>query len=102
MENDQTDNLLTLAVLIARAYPEIEAYKIPRTLAKLQRLAIILHNLHKRHEAECSYPWADADEYQARTAKLERHAATLAWGELGLVMQVTPKGQTILWKGKEP
>ena len=85
MKTHQIQNLLELATEIARAQKPSQAktFEIPRTLMKLQKIAV---SLHKRYEADCSYQWADTDAYRARTERLEFKAGELVEA-LGLKIQ---------------
>lgn len=90
MQTHQIENLLSLAVLIARARPEAKTHEIPIALGKLQRLAT---SLHKRYEAACNYDWACTPEYEARTGRLETKAEEIARGlNIRLTHQRDPRG----------
>jgi len=65
-------------------------------VAKLGKLA---SSLHKRYEADCSYQWADTDQYRARTAKLEAQAQAIAKEmAIGLEFQRDPRGYPFIVK----
>ena len=92
MQTHQIENLLSLAVIIARARPEAKTHEIPIALGKLQRLAI---SLHKRYEAACNYDVGL--EYLRRTEALEQKAQSLATSlGLRLECQRDPRGAPII------
>ena len=53
-------------------------------------------SLHKRYEAECSYEWADTDEYRAATERKEAAVSKLlAPYGIGVTFNGDPRGAPI-------
>jgi len=96
MKKEAIEQCLFLAAKIGREQAGIQPYEIAKNIAKLQKIA---SSLHKRYEADCSYQWADTEEYRARTERLELHAGEivelLGTPKIKLKLQRYPRGWPI-------
>lgn len=87
---------LEVAFLAAKHETNPSPYRIAQSIHDVQKIG---EQLHRRYEAQCSYPWANTERYQKRTEALEAKADTAAaFGGLTVEFQRDPRGWPIIVK----
>lgn len=85
---------LEAAVLAARQNPDTSAYRLARSIHDMHKLGRMLH---RRYEADCSYPYADTIKYRKRTTILEDHVCdAAAAARLTVGFQRDPRGWPLI------